>query len=387
MRILYITHSNIWGGANVALFNIIKAMQERGHKCYVLTDSNPGPFIEKLNEIGCHYYQYKLYLTIYPQINQNLKWLRFIKRLPIHVLGFYRQRKYAGKLIEKLKPDLVHTNVGPFSIAIRTCIEIGIPHVWHIREYQDKDFKMHFFPTQNRFQADIHREGNWNIAITKGVFEHHHLRDGIDRVIYDGVFSNKILGSIQASPKENFFLFVGRIDEAKSPYDAIRVFCDFHKLYPHYKFLLAGSYKEDSQYKLKCDHFINENGLSKHVFFLGERKNVYQLMSKACALRVPSKFEGFGFITAEAMLNNCIVIGRNTGGTKEQFDVGLKETGAEIGLRFMSDDELLDSLIYVVKNDTSKMRAIAKDVVLKHYSIEKHIESLLSLYNTIISWK
>ena len=45
-------------------------------------------------------------------------------------------------------------------------------------------------------------------------------------------------------------------------------------------------------------------------------------MSKALALFVPSSFEGFGFITVEAMFCGCLVIGRNTGGTKEQFDNG-----------------------------------------------------------------
>ena len=40
------------------------------------------------------------------------------------------------------------------------------------------------------------------------------------------------------------------------------------------------------------------------------------------------------------MYNHCLVIGRNTAGTKEQFDNGLDQTGEEIGLRFDSDLEL-----------------------------------------------
>lgn len=42
------------------------------------------------------------------------------------------------------------------------------------------------------------------------------------------------------------------------------------------------------------------------------------------ALIVPSPFEAFGLITAEAMFNKCLVIGRDTAGTKEQFDNGQK---------------------------------------------------------------
>ena len=58
-------------------------------------------------------------------------------------------------------------------------------------------------------------------------------------------------------------------------------------------------------------------------------------------LIVPSIFEGFGFITAEGMANGCVVLGRNTAGTKEQFDNGVKMTGKEIGVRFIDDNEML----------------------------------------------
>ena len=54
-----------------------------------------------------------------------------------------------------------------------------------------------------------------------------------------------------------------------------------------------------------------------NVKFLGIRKDIYSLMKNAMALVVSSPSEGFGFITVEAMLNGCLVIGRNTAGTKE----------------------------------------------------------------------
>ena len=67
-------------------------------------------------------------------------------------------------------------------------------------------------------------------------------------------------------------------------------------------------------------------------------------MSHAALLVVPSRNEGFGFITAEAMFNGTLVIGRNTGGTKEQFDNGLQLIGREIGVRYESLSELICKL-------------------------------------------
>lgn len=42
-------------------------------------------------------------------------------------------------------------------------------------------------------------------------------------------------------------------------------------------------------------------------------------MNRATALIVPSPFEAFGLITAEAMFNKCLVIGKDTAGTKNNL--------------------------------------------------------------------
>lgn len=385
MRILYITHTNIWGGANVALFNIIKLMQLRGHQCFVLTDSNYGPFLDKLEQLHCPYYQCKLMLNIYPQIRQKYKWIRFLKRLILSMLYFPRQKKYANRLIREISPDIVHTNVGPLDVAVDACEKMNIPHVWHMREYQDLDFGMHFFPSRKSFHKKICSKGNWNISITQGVFNHHHLRNGIDAVIYDGVFSNDVLKKQKDSEKEDYILFVGRIDEAKAPFDLIRVFPQFLRKYPQYRLLLAGTFKEGDMYKECCDNFIRKNKLQDSIIFLGERNDIYDLMSKARALVVTSRFEGFGFISVEAMLNNCVVIGRDTGGTKEQFDIGEVEVGEPIAFRFKNDRELLQRLDSIVNEDTSRMRFLAKRTVLNHYTIESHVNKIENFYQRIIS--
>jgi glycosyltransferase involved in cell wall biosynthesis len=195
------------------------------------------------------------------------------------------------------------------------------------------------------------------------------------------MLSNKNSESIE---KENYILFVGRIDEAKVPLDLLHVFPVFLKKYPQYKLLLAGSFKEGSLYKQTCDDFIKESGLQYAVNFLGEREDVYQLMSKAKALVVTSRFEGFGFITTEAMLNNCVVIGRDTGGTKEQFDIGELEAGEPIAYRFTNQAELLQCLMAAVNEDTTRMRMMALRVVSDYYTIESHVKHLEHYYQYVI---
>ena len=87
-----------------------------------------------------------------------------------------------SEVIDDFKPDIVHLNVGPLDISVDECIARGIPHIWHLREFQSG---MRFWPSEREFRRKILRDGNWNIAITRCVGDYWNLRD-CDEVIYDG---------------------------------------------------------------------------------------------------------------------------------------------------------------------------------------------------------
>ena len=107
-------------------------------------------------------------------------------------------------------------------------------------------------------------------------------------------------------------------------------------------------------------------------------------MRKAKCCVGPSHFEGFGFITAEAMLNGCLVIGRNTSGTKEQMDRGVELTGSEIALRFTTQKELEHQLEVAVCNEYYDMRQRAFDVVVKSYTNTQLTSQLCRYYEWIV---
>mgnify|MGYP004714438603 CR=1 FL=1 len=95
----------------------------------------------------------------------------------------------------------------------------------------------------------------------------------------------------------------------------------------------------------ECLDILTES-VKNRVLFLGQCKQnkVYELMYNAAVFVVPSRNEGFGFITAEAMFNGTIVIGKNTGGTKEQMDNGKENTKSEIAFRYINLQNLTDLL-------------------------------------------
>ena len=67
MRILYISSSNIRGGGSIALFNIVKKMQQYGHTVHVVTPSKYGPFLEMLKSVKCPYSLIDIRLETYPK--------------------------------------------------------------------------------------------------------------------------------------------------------------------------------------------------------------------------------------------------------------------------------------------------------------------------------
>lgn len=377
MNILFVTHSSGGSGSAKALVNLAKGMISLGHHVFVLSKNQRGTLAEQIESLGGKMFYGPVSLTIYPREG---RFIGRLKRFVINYFGWRKSRKQIENIIEKYNIDIVHTNAGPLNLALNACRKKGIPHIWHMREYQDLDFGMSFFPCKKVFKKIIHQEGNYNIAITEGVFDYWELNRKSDTVIYDGVFSLEGYKETPQVKKEKYFLFVGRVEEAKGPHLIIDVLDKLLEKYPDYSLKIVGSYSPRADYYKKLKYLIERRRLEGKVEIMGVRNDVNELMQKATALIVPSRFEGFGFITVEAMLNNCLVIGKNTAGTKEQLDRGLQITGKEIGLRFNDEDELYRCMISAIEDETKEICSRALEVVVNNYSLERCVKETEQFY-------
>ena len=140
-----------------------------------------------------------------------------------------------------------------------------------------------------------------------------------------------------------------------------------------------------SQKQLK---YIKDNHLTEHVELLGNRDDIAALMREARALIVSSLFEGFGFCMPEAMQQGCLVIGRNTSGTKEQMDNALEMTGKEIALRYETAEELAKLLSEVASNPPEFYRPYlerAFKTVNKLYTVENNTRQIYQFYKDILN--
>lgn len=379
MKILYVCPTSEFYGDGKALLNIMPHLVSFGIEP-VFIIPNEGEFTLKLKEYGYKYvvshfgswttYKGKLSFRIVLAFIYN-----YLRELP----------KYETlvKIVKDIKPDAIHTNCTTSLIGYRLSKELGVPHVWHIREYGLLDHKWNHFPSKTRFEKLYSKPLNYSISITKDIFKYNGSpRNGI--VIYDGVFdSNKI--PIINDTDEGYFLYVGRIITSKGIIELIETYKKY-----------IDNIKTPCRLKIAGEGFliphlrewIKLNNLEKYIELLGYRDDVSVLMSKARCLFVPSPNEAFGFITAEAMYNGCIVVGKNTAGTKMQFDNCCSIIGYDVFYRYLTSSELYNimwEVTFANKREVMTDLLKAQKCVLSLYSVQSSAQSVYKYYKSFLS--
>lgn len=382
MTILYLLHSSgVKEGSSIAVISIIRQMQSHGHTIYAVCPRQ-GELVEVLKQMDVHTSIIRYASAIYPKVYTFKSFLSWPKRI-LELLWYnHTAEEKLEAFVSQINPDIIHTNVGVLRVGYYVAKKLHIPHVWHVRETEN-GLIFHHYPSC-KFQRKLLNGNDYNIAITEIVKQYYHLTNRNTKVIYDGVFSSSYKANDNVE-KAEYFLFVGRVSASKGADWAVKAFMKVAERYPDLEMWIAGNDSAPFGKELKAQ--VGSSPYCKRIKFLGQRSDIYELMSKAQAVLVPSVCEGFGFITVEAMLNKTLVIGRNTGGTKEQFDNGLKFIGHEIALRCNSIDEMAVYMESILKNGQqhfNNMIVSAEKVVRMLYSVENNAEHIMDIYNNLI---
>lgn len=377
MRVLYIIHSSAMGGATISFLNLITGLKDKGVEPHVIV--NKDALNEEFNSIlernAIPYYEAGIVTSVIPRIHSPRGVASFIKKRLLFPSKIRRSRKDIGRIVNIVKPDIIHTNTGVVHEGYWVAKKLHIPHVWHLREYQTKDFDWMIYPSYRRFCSDL--LNSYVITITDGIKSYFRLDKSSKAItIYNGIFSNKKV--FPRVEKEDYFILCSRITKEKGHEDAIRAFGNFSKN-KSYRLVIAG-FGDESYQRWLMDLAASLN-CSDRIEFIGFRNDVTDIMSRAKALLVPSFYEGFGRMTAEAAFCGTVVIGRNTGGTKEILD----KTGG--GYLFSTVAELTDMMETVAvlsPEDYSGIVESARQIARDNYSVEGNVSNTLAYYSFIL---
>lgn len=388
MKVLYVANStSASGGDNKSLLTLLHGIRFKGVTPFIVVPDKNGIY-EQLIKEGFDVTVVNYRMNVYPNTSSVKDILLFVPRLLCRRIIEHVAVSKIGRLCKEKNIDIVHSNVSVLSCGQSAARKNGLPHVAHIREFVDKDFRLRPYPSKNAFYARLKSPHSYTICITRGIQEHHGLSGTNVTQIYNGISKEDRMATPKATPySEQYFLYAGRIEKSKGVMQLLEAYANFIHKNPHgYSLKLAGE-ESDLSYSADVHQFVKSCGLNNKVKFLGARRDITFLMQNAQALVVPSVFEAFGRCLPEAMANGCLTIGHDTGGTKEQYDNGLHECGREIGLRYKTTTELSSCLsrVYLAKEDEfADTKNCAKRVVEKLYSQESYIDGVYTFYKKIL---
>jgi L-malate glycosyltransferase len=378
MKILYLVESPAPYGANKSLIHVIDYVRKLGVTPYVV-GSHDGHLTDWLKARGIFYYSIGHRLSVYPKHVTFYQKVIFVPKLiAVRVLNLFSLIRLLG-VCKSLAPDIIHTNIGPSTVGFWAARILGIKHVWHLREYQNHDFDMKFFPSKAWFLSFLEKSDSV-ICITQSIAQHF-LCSKQFQVINCGVaMKNDHFLDIN---KGDYFLFIGRLESTKGIDLIITAYLKFCTRYgATHKLLIAGD--GESQFISQLKDIVSDSQFKSSVQFLGFRNDAIMLMRNAKALIVASRFEGFGLITAEAMFNGCLVIGRNVGGTAEI----LRSNDQYInGLLFVDEETLVACMkeaTSLSKDDYLRIVRNAQTKAIDRYSIERLGNEVYSVYQNLL---
>ena len=387
MKILYVMSStNPLAGSSKSLLTLIRAVKAQGIDVLVVLPDSHGLYEELAGSGISALILPSIRQSTYPKSSSLTDKILFLPRLLYWRLLIRRTVNILRQTIHTCHIDLVHTNVSIIGVGLKAALLAGVPHILHIREYGDSDFHYHYFPSLRRFRRSLSLPSSYSICITHDIQAHHGLLHNPNSVvIYNGI---RPRGPLVPSDKHQYFLFVGRIEPAKGLDQLLSAYATFVSTAPSPAPLLIAGEAPSHFYSDRIHRFADRLHISSHVRWLGARTDIESLMSHALALIVPSLNEGFGRCMTEAMFCGCLVIGRNTGGTKEQFDNGLAFSRQEIGFRYTTTPQLAALLRHVSQTPPSAFAstlAAASATVNHFYTTQAYTQSVIRFYHHIMS--
>ena len=202
LRVLYITNEDRQiGGSSLSLETLLSCVGDAVEPILLFREA--GPVRDRFAALG-----YRCLVVPYYRASFQAKGLsRVLRWLPHFFARAVTQRRCVHQVRRQVgKVDLVHSNSATVDIGPRIARALGVPHVWHIREYPDTGLGLRFFPSARAWRRKL-LSSDAVVAITPGLLRHLGLPVS-SLIAHDATsglraeeFCKTNLGSAQAPPR------------------------------------------------------------------------------------------------------------------------------------------------------------------------------------------
>lgn len=294
--------------------------------------------------------------------------------------SYFRLRK----LVKDFKPDVVHSHLVHANILCRILrLTTDVPRLISSAHNTDEEGQIRFlaYRLTDKFtdiSTNVSEEAVEAFINQKAVTSERMLtlHNGIPMTefVFNEDARNKIRRELGILDHQSLILAVGRLNEQKDYPNLLAAIALLSERQKNIKVAIAGQgpLLNDLQSR------VNELGIKDKVYFLGMRKDIPHLMSAADVFVLPSAWEGFGLVVAEAMACERIVVATDCGGVKEVIG----DAGFLVSPRNPQElAKALESALLLPINERLQLSKKARSQVLKHYSLSSATEKWLRLYS------
>lgn len=378
MNVLFVSHTlGMDGGANRSMMQLMLELRR---------DYNVNPIVllpqgnKRANDKGlddeCRKNKIAYFKTVIPWTCHSKPWLHRAKYIACLVNYVFLLNK-----IKKLNIDLIHSNGGVFELGGWLSRSLGVPHVWHLREF-GYESSTATFVWGSDYYANSFKRGDAFVAISdaiKKTFCKYIPEEKIHR-IYNGISKEKYKQQACHANQKCQFVMVGMITDHKGQFEAVKATSvlvkrgikDFHVS-------LVGS--ADYEYINQIKEYIRQQKLDDYISIFGFRNDIPDLLKKMDVGLMLSRTEAFGRVTVEYMFQGLAVIASNTGANPEIISDG--ETGM---LYHLGDIEKLASQMEKFIKSRSLLIDMAekgRKYAIEKFSSAKNTRSIYELYTNI----
>lgn len=373
--------SDLSSGASHSLVKLVSLVQKKGHNVLVILTEH-GPLEEKLREENISYHVVK-------QCSWNVWMKNIADKKDLEYQLKYPLRKAVNRLaVQKITQlareyqiDIIHMNTLTSFVGAEVAKKENIKLVWHMREFMEEDLGIEFcYPDK---AVALVNQADATIAISKAIDDKFSSVFAVNRheVIYNGVsIEDYFIDKTPFTAEPIQLLSSGRIMPGKGQKDLLLALAALPEKTRN-RFVCGMIGIVESQEYFDELMSIKDQYHLDNVHFHGFQKDTKAFFEKADILCVCSKKEAFGRIIVEGMLSGSLVIGTNSGGTKEIIDDG--KTGY---LYTPGNADELSAILLAVVEHQKEAQTIAKagqKKAVQTFSDTANANAVLSLYERL----